>query len=461
MIFSNTRIGHKLMRLGQVLAVVLLFGASIARSEPPDVFKKTFPKIAGIYIGGNVDFEDPAVRDLLSKHHLTVYGFWPQFATIDASTGVKLSMADVVSDIRKRAVQNDNAGILITQYTNVTESYSPQSSIKSRVDVADKLFSESGPHGNWWAKNAAGEHVSTYPNNWVTNITRFTTPDQNGDRFPEWVAKREHNVFFASGIFDGQFNDIFNYRPPKDMDWNGDGKTDSRNDETVRELYRQGHVDGLNEVAKLRPNSFVIGNVNCSPETNEGMLTEPEYKGRVVGLYEAAAGPTWATESYGGWKLMMKGYQTLVENSLHRAAILNIHGDKFDYQTLRYGLASALMGDGYFSYSDGYSDVLWYDEFDVDLGLAIDPLQTSPWKQGVYMRRFEGGMAIVNPKGNGTQSVSIPSGYRRIDGVQDPATNNGAAVSTVTLADRDGIILVAVNATRSSRPKPPVLSSTD
>ena len=125
---------------------------------------------------------------------------------------------------------------------------------------------------------------------------------------------------------------------------------------------------------------------------------------------------------------------------------------------MRYGLASALMDDGYFSYSDGYDKVLWFDEFDVDLGFAIDPPQTSSWKQGVYMRRFERGMAIVNPKDNGAQTVSIPSGYKRIRGTQDPQTNNGEVASSVTLADRDGIILIATSETAAKRPQPPVFT---
>ena len=52
-----------IMHISQVLAIVLLsLGVSVAQSEPPDVFKKTFPKIAGTHVGGGVNFGDPAVR---------------------------------------------------------------------------------------------------------------------------------------------------------------------------------------------------------------------------------------------------------------------------------------------------------------------------------------------------------------------------------------------------------------
>ena len=306
--FSNQRSKRSLARISSLTAIALLsIGASNAYAEPPDVFKKTFPKITGTHIGGSVNFGDPEVRERLSKHHLAIYGFWPSYATTDTSNGDKLSMAEVVADIRQRAARNGNPGILITQYTNITESFSPDSNNQARKDVAEKLFSESGPHGNWWAKDGSGEHVSTYPQNWMTNITRFTTPDANGDRYPEWIVKREHDIFFASGIFDGQFNDIFNYRPPTDLDWDGDGVNDSKDDETVRRWYRQGHVDGLDAVDRLRPNSFVIGNVNSAPGANWGMLTEPEYKGRVVGFAETAAGVSYAPETWGGMGVYDEG----------------------------------------------------------------------------------------------------------------------------------------------------------
>jgi hypothetical protein len=110
---------------------------------------------------------------------------------------------------------------------------------------------------------------------------------------------------------------------------------------------------------------------------------------------------------------------------------------------MRYALASALMDDGYFAANDnGYTNVQWFDEFDVDLGHAVDGPQLAPAQNGVYVRRFEKGLAIVNPKDNGPQTIAIEPGYQRFYGTQDSATNNGQAVTTITLGDRQGIILI-------------------
>jgi hypothetical protein len=60
----------------------------------------------------------------------------------------------------------------------------------------------------------------------------------------------------------------------------------------------------------------------------------------------------------------------------------------------------------------------------------------------VYRRNFEHGTVLVNPKGNGAKTVTIEAGYHRFQGNQAPAVNNGQPVTSVTLADRDGIFLV-------------------
>ena len=70
-------------------------------------------------------------------------------------------------------------------------------------------------------------------------------------------------------------------------------------------------------------------------------------------------------------------------------------------------------------------------------------------------------MVLVNPKGNGSQTVQLEPGYTRIDGTQDRSINNGQPVSSLTIAERDGIVLLNDGANRAPtnpRPKPPLLT---
>ena len=106
------------------------------------------------------------------------------------------------------------------------------------------------------------------------------------------------------------------------------------------------------------------------------------------------------------------------------------NGSPTDYKALRYGLASCLLDDGYFAFTDdakGYSGVVWFDEYDAKLGQAVTPPATTAWQKGVYRRDFENGIALVNPRGNGPVEVTLEEDFRRLDGKQAPTVNNGAA----------------------------------
>lgn len=121
----------------------------------------------------------------------------------------------------------------------------------------------------------------------------------------------------------------------------------------------------------------------------------------------------------------------------------NVHGKNDDYQKMRYGLASCLMDDGYFSYTDeavGYSSVPWFDEYDIDLGVPVDSPSPLPWENGVYRRTYEKGVVLVNP-GLLSKTVTIERGYRRIKGNQAPELNDGSDVISITLGGKEGIIL--------------------
>ena len=138
--------------------------------------------------------------------------------------------------------------------------------------------------------------------------------------------------------------------------------------------------------------------------------------------------------------------------------IFNQDGSLSDYQGVRYGLASCLLDNGYFYYTPGpYNTIGWFDEFTVNLGAPVagpnNPTNgtysnggLTVWQNGVWRRDFTNGIALVNPKGNGPQTVTLETTYKHFSGTQDPSVNNGQSVTTVTLNDRDGVILLRVNA---------------
>ncbi|MDZ7725247.1 MAG: hypothetical protein U5R06_21130 [candidate division KSB1 bacterium] len=103
------------------------------------------------------------------------------------------------------------------------------------------------------------------------------------------------------------------------------------------------------------------------------------------------------------------------------------HDGKDRFNKMRFGLTTALLFDCYYgmTFGDFYYIMLWYDEFETDLGYGTsDPFVQA---NGLWVRYFDKGVAVCNPTGmNQTLSPSDLDGtYYRLKGGQDPETNNG------------------------------------
>lgn len=338
-------------------------------------------------------------------------------------------MRNAVQEIKRL-----NPQILIGQYTILNEAKDYQNDASD--DIREKITNE-----GWWLLDADGnktQWTSDY-NAWEVNFTTYAAPDSEGNRYPEWIAKRNYDVFFGPvPEFDiWYFDNVFD-KPRVTADFDKNGTNEDPNDPYIQSIYRQGMVAEWTAARNLRRGIICMGNVND--------LSSTEYSKKLdAGFLEALIGKGWSIENQ-GWLQMMNRYRATIRDVKNpEMVIFNVHGKLNQYALLHYGLASCLLDNGYFCYTDidkGYDTVAWFDEYDINLGTPIDPPSTSPWQKGLYRRRFQNGMVIVNPKGNGTKTVTVESGYRRFKGTQDPMVNNGAKVTTLTLNERDGIILI-------------------
>lgn len=419
-------------------------------------YKVLFPKLAGVNYGGK-NYDDSGYQADLAKLDFVVLGFYRNWSPAPNHPSIR----DAVQQIKAL-----NPNMLVGQYTIQESIYLQTNSTDALYDVNVKLNSETGPNGigDWWARDNQGQHTAEVSNQPETNITAFTQPDASGLRFPQWMAQRNYDVFFDwVPEFDVWFIDNVFYRPRKDADWDRNGINDSKDNGTVRTYYRQGNVDYVTTINQVDPGVLIMGNVDGRSDFDEGFLRESQYQGLFAGaLQEHAIGQSNSEETYSGWSNMMESYRSLMAHTIApHLVIFSADGSDTDYATFRYAFASALLDDGYFAYNElnssgrvTYSDVDWFDEYDLAgtsttswLGAAIDPPPTSAIADGVYVRRFEHGMAIVNPKGNGTGSINLSTlfpgeTYKRISGTQDSTTNNGTTVTSLSLPDRSGLILV-------------------
>jgi hypothetical protein len=117
-----------------------------------------------------------------------------------------------------------------------------------------------------------------------------------------------------------------------------------------------------------------------------------------------------------------------------------------DYAAMRLGLATALLGDGYFTFDDAAHDVAWwfdaYDGAGRGRGWLGHP-QGPPTRVsgGAYVRTFTRGMVVANPTETPIQ-VSVPPGFHKLLGTQDPAHDDGEDVTgALVVAAHDGYLL--------------------
>jgi hypothetical protein len=118
-----------------------------------------------------------------------------------------------------------------------------------------------------------------------------------------------------------------------------------------------------------------------------------------------------------------------------------------DYAAMRFGLAIALMSDGYYTFDNGvfgHYVAWWYDEYDGagrGIGWLGMPAGEPDRQGGAWLRTFAHGIAIANPT-DAPIRVTVAAGYRKLAGRQDPVHNDGAAVAgSLLVAPHDGYLL--------------------
>jgi hypothetical protein len=387
-----------------------------------------YPRLLGMNIGAK-NYDEPQYLDALSRLDVAILGFYPGWR--GDRQGEKIGK--VVGQMKAR-----NPAMLVGQYTILNESSDDRVRSAASRDRIDKLDEE-----DWWlrksdrSKTAWSREYSAFD----VNFTQWSKPDRNGDRYPQWLAKRDHRMFFGPvpqfGIW--YFDNVMIRSRVGRANWKLDGNELSNRDPEVEAAFRRGMAEHWDAARRLAPNVLLMGNADND-------LSSPEYRGKLHGVFlEGLMGKSWSLERTAGWTGMMKRYLSVRQNLVAPAIVgFNVAGDPADTRFFRYAFCSSLMGDGYFSFTDakaGYSSVPWFDEYETRLGKAVDPPQETAWSNGVYRRRYEHALALVNP-GPSARTVTLEPGWRRMRGKQAPAVNDGSKATELTLGPADGILLV-------------------
>jgi hypothetical protein len=296
---------------------------------------------------------------------------------------------------------------------------------------------KSGIQDDWWLKASNGTNVSVWPGTAV-----ISSASGWNSYLPQYV----HDEIWSTGLWDGVFYDEFSAT----ISWANGGDID---------LHRDGIKDdpALMDTAWKRGSQNILSKTRSLLGSDAVIMTNGDSDGDlqqwVNGRYFESFPTPW--EAGGTWSGVMANYLKLHDQVGYPAAfIVNSNtkdtGNNADYRKVRFGLCSTLMGDGYFSFDYGESShaQLWrYDEYDAKLGKPLGagrnilPDDSKNSWLGVWRRDFENGVALVNPSAK-SLTVNLDQELEKLRGSQDPQTNDGSIVTSVTLEPQDGVILL-------------------
>jgi hypothetical protein len=396
----------------------------------------TYPRIAYYPQGQGYSYFTPSIRAALKRAAAVQLTIWPGWGSV-------AQMNDVIGDLR-------NGGkTQVQQYTVMSEI--------SATDPAQADLRAACDANSWWLRDTGGHQVgwsNTY-GAWDVNPTDWTAVDGNGDRYPQWLAKR------WAATLAGAFPDCIKidnaftkarelyYNPNTSggttftqiasninnttiaINWDGQGTARNNWDALVASKLRQAYAAYVAALRTQFPGLDILANVDSAAQSREymGLFDAVEQEGLVgqpYGIYSSIAGLA-----------AMQRYKTVM-TTVRKPWMNILKCGAPDMATMRLGLCFTLMDDGI--YAGPAVDVTQPDEFMIDLGRAADAPQYAARENGGWRRDFEKGVVFLNPTGSQI-TMTPPPGLKRIAGTADPTVNNGAALgSTLTLAANSGLI---------------------
>jgi hypothetical protein len=404
-------------------AALVQMHAAVAQSTSP-----TFPRVGGYLISGSVQsaFGTTSYQQQVAKLGVAVIGLYPGWS----SGGFNMQSAAA-------AVKAVNPNIKLTTYTNLME-------FEPGVGSSGSAYSPM-----WVAVNANNWFLRTqWPNGGITDADGLSQQGINEAtlRYLQWRAGWTATNEFGGSNWDGIYLDNVFYQPRLSADYNQSGASQSAS--AAAQSWRNGYAAYVPLLKAALPGASqqVWGN---TADWADGSISG--YNQLLNGgVIESIIGQSYSYESQ-GWAVMMNAYKIIMNATIASGyQIFSQDGTASDYQGMRYGLTSCLMDNAYYYLNVNNSVISWFDEFDANLGPATSAPYSAgtmtAYQKGVYRRDFQNGIALVNPKGNGPQTVTLETTYKHLSGTQVPSVNNGQSVTSVTLNDRDGVILLRTTA---------------
>ena len=295
-------------------------------------------------------------------------------------------------------------------------------------------------------------HVVFFAGTWMLDLAA-DAPARNGRTWRDDLVD-DAAALVAHGPWNGVFLDVcfedISWLDGGDLDLDRDGVADDP--ATASREWSAGMEMLVDELrARLGPNVPIVSNPgaqDCPHARVDGILME----GWPIGMPPGYLAYRTGASRYARWSTT--GRRLTIANGFSPKigfGTINSGGDEIartDYAAMRFGLTSALMGDGLYTYDNGvfgHYVAWWYDEYDGAgrgahwLGKPLGPAVSDG---ALRWREFEHGLAVVNT-GTTAASFTAPPGFARLAGTQDPSHNDGKPVTgPLEVAAQGGYLLV-------------------
>ena len=376
----------------------------------------------------------------------------PKVAALDYSSSVSSERRALLAKF-KFVILGGRGGSDLNSFTTGIRSKNPSTRFAYYVAFNELACSiESGNYyysavqmankADYWLRYASGSRAqwTSQYNTCDMNISGWAKKNSAGQTWMQYKARYDvDRIFSKAPKIEYAFTDNTFSVPRVNADWKRIRTNQLKTDSAIITAQRQGHAAYWSALRSIKSGIKIIGNANND-------LSYYEYKGKTNGaMQEAAMGKSWSLETWAGWDKMMARYRRQIANSAApKDVFLEVRGSLTDYKLMRYGLASALLENGWFVHlpSSGTFQPKWFDEYEAPIGTPVESPPTTPKSNGIWMRKYQNGLVLVNPSKSTTKSIYIGSGYKRLKGTQDPYVNTGASQSTVTLGPRQGLIMI-------------------
>lgn len=398
------------------LLLVVMFAVSVA-PQTVDAARGSHaaPKLLNLYLDWKIEDADLA---RLSRWDLVVLDM-----------DLAWSFPDRIRELRRV-----NPDIIILAYVSAGEisaariqgdKTSPGYKLASRLPESVYMHSKDGTRLEWW------------PGASLMNATDLG-PTVEGKRWADILPEFVEEEMMSTGLWDGVFLDAaysdITYFFGTDIDLDGDGVSDDPS--RVNTAWQNGMRRLLRNMrAAVGSDGLIMVNSSSAYASQvNGVLFEnfPQY----------------------GWTApQSEFFRSIGVNISPSLTSFNTNTDNQEdptnYRLMRYGLTSALLGNGYYSFdagSRGHARTWWYDEYDAALGAPVGSARRvmgsgSGVTPGVWMRTFEHGIVLVN-SGTESERISLPGTFELIHGIQDPEVNTGAIIREIDVPPQDGRIVL-------------------